>query len=571
MITFHRVKFKNILSFGNMWTEVQLDAAPSVLVQGVNGAGKTTFTEAICFALFGKPLRKINKPHLVNHKNKKDMVCEVEFTSNNVSYKVVRGINPQLFEIWQDGELIDQTAAVKDYQLYLERNILHFDYQIFTQIVVLSKANFTSFLKLPAAERRKFIESILNITIFSVMNDVHKLKYNELKSQLSEVSTELKILKDKIDVRRQYIKDLEADAQEQRNQLVHAIESEIAGHQSEIEYLHGKIEDLKSQRMVVDTSLQDNIQSKLESLFDFRARFNAKLSQIDEGIQFFETNHQCPTCSQEITLELRDQKRDAAKAKRDDIEKMIFKVNSDIHTFNLKLNQMMESVTFNTDLNYQIDDLHNKVTTRRSLIDACNARRESSAPDRSKIDAANEVLQDLIKSFGGMLDEKASLVDKSEYFELMSTMLKDTGIKSMVIKKYIPVINQLINKYLKKLGFFIKFVLDENFDETIYSRGIDPLSYANFSEGEKMRIDLAVLFAWREVAQLQNNTSTNLLIFDEVLDSSGDRIFTDAVIKVFKELPSCNVFVISHSPDRWEDSFKVKLTFGKVAGFSKLL
>ena len=571
MITFHRVKFKNILSFGNMWTEVQLDAAPSVLVQGVNGAGKTTFTEAICFALFGKPLRKINKPHLVNHKNKKDMVCEVEFTSNNVSYKVVRGINPQLFEIWQDGELIDQTAAVKDYQLYLERNILHFDYQIFTQIVVLSKANFTSFLKLPAAERRKFIESILNITIFSVMNDVHKLKYNELKSQLSEVSTELKILKDKIDVRRQYIKDLEADAQEQRNQLVQAIESEIAGHQSEIEYLHGKIEDLKSQRMVVDTSLQDNIQSKLESLFDFRARFNAKLSQIDEGIQFFETNHQCPTCSQEITLELRDQKRDAAKAKRDDIEKMIFKVNSDIHTFNLKLNQMMESVTFNTDLNYQIDDLHNKVTTRRSLIDACNARRESSAPDRSKIDAANEVLQDLIKSFGGMLDEKASLVDKSEYFELMSTMLKDTGIKSMVIKKYIPVINQLINKYLKKLGFFIKFVLDENFDETIYSRGIDPLSYANFSEGEKMRIDLAVLFAWREVAQLQNNTSTNLLIFDEVLDSSGDRIFTDAVIKVFKELPSCNVFVISHSPDRWEDSFKVKLTFGKVAGFSKLL
>lgn len=571
MIVFHTVRFRNILSFGNMMTEVILDKSPTTLIQGKNGGGKSSVLDAICFALFGRPFRKINKPHLINHKNKKDLITEIEFTTNESRYLIRRGMNPQIFEIFKDGVMIDQSAATKDYQVYLEKYILRFDYQTFTQLVILGKATYVSFMRLQASDRRKFIENILGLSIFSVMNEVHKLKMTELKDMMLEMNSNIKILKEKISVRKKYIADLEADAKSQRDEAIRKIDAEIA--QVKTEIAQQESDQLSIQRNVrlVDETQRNTLQDKLEKLFDFRSKFTMKLNQIESDIKFFENNNICPTCSQEIMDDLREAKRKASDSKQSELRTMVEKIHGDIDAVQASLDKVINDINHNMVCSQKINAIQTLINNLHRRINQLEDAKDEDSPNRDKIEAEIALLDELVESYDQMLNKKAELVDKAEYFELITGMLKDTGIKSMVIKKYIPIINSTINNYLKHLGFFVKFVLDENFEEKIYSRGIDELSYYNFSEGEKLRIDLAVLMAWRDVAKVQNNTSTNLLIFDEILDASIDQGGADAFIDLLQGMKNTNVFVVSHSADRWADKFRSGMMFGKEGGFSKLL
>lgn len=571
MIVFHKVRFKNLLSFGNMMTEVLLDKSPTTLIQGKNGGGKSSVLDAICFALFGKPFRKINKPHLINHKNKKDLITEIEFTANESHYLIRRGMNPQLFEIFKDGVMIDQSAATRDYQAYLEKYILRFDYQTFTQLVILGKATYVSFMRLQAADRRKFIENILGLSIFSVMNEVHKLKVAELKETMLEMNSDIKILKEKIAVRKKYIADLEADAKSQRDEAIRKIDAEIAQVKTEIAQQEAKQSAIQGTVRQVDEAQRDVLQDKLEKLFDFRSKFTMKLNQIESDIKFFDSNNICPTCSQEITDDLREAKRKESDSKQGELKTMVEKIRSDIDAVQSSLDKVIEDINHNMVCGQEINSIQTLVNNLHRRINQLEDAKDEESPNRDKIEAEIVLLDELVESYDQMLNKKAELVEKAEYFELITGMLKDTGIKSMVIKKYIPIINSTINNYLKHLGFFVKFVLDDNFEEKIYSRGIDELSYYNFSEGEKLRIDLAVLMAWRDVAKVQNNTSTNLLIFDEILDASIDQGGADAFIDLLQGMKNTNVFVVSHSADRWADKFRSGMMFGKEGGFSKLL
>ena len=571
MIVFKKVRFKNLLSFGNMMTEVILDKAPTTLIQGKNGGGKSSVLDAICFALFGKPFRKINKPHLINHKNKKDLMTEIEFRVNESDYMIRRGMNPQIFEIYKDGVMLDQSAAVKDYQVYLEKYILRFDFQTFTQLVILGKATYVSFMRLLAADRRKFIENILGLSIFSVMNEVHKLKVNDLKDALAEMNSDIKILKEKIIVRKKYIQDLVEDAKHQRDEALRKITEEI-------EKIKGEITDLESQQLElmatqedIDEKQRDVLQDKLEKLFDFRSKFNMKLNQYENDAKFFETNSTCPTCSQDITEDVRIAKSEVLNMRKAEAGLMIEKVKADIETVNKTLEEVNEVISHNMTISKEFNAIQTTINSLHKRINDLEQSKDHEVPNKDKIDTETAALADLTTGYDDFLNKKAEMVDKAEYFELISGMLKDTGIKSMVIRKYIPIINSTINHYLKHLGFFVKFVLDENFEERIYSRGIDELSYYNFSEGEKLRIDLAVLMAWRDVAKVQNNTCTNLLIFDEILDASIDQGGADAFIELLQGMKQTNVFVVSHSADRWADKFRGGMVFGKEGGFSKLL
>lgn len=571
MIVFHKVRFRNLLSFGQMMTEVILDKNPTTLIQGKNGGGKSSVLDAICFALFGKPFRKINKPHLINHKNKKDLMTEIEFTANGSSYLIRRGMNPQVFEIHKDGVMIDQDAAVKDYQVYLERYILKFDYQTFTQLVILGKATYVSFMRLDASARRKFIENILGLSIFSVMNDVHKLKYNELKELMSDMNSEIKILKEKLVVRRQYIEDLEEDSKNQREVAIKKIDAVIAEINSEIIDLESKQLELKAGGAEIDVAQRDILQGKLEKLIDFRSKFTMKVSQFESDMAFFDNNTTCPTCSQDISDEVRLAKHAELDAKKVEVSSMVDKIKGDIAHISAELESLVDSIHANEAINKEFNNIQMTINTLRQRSIDCEASKVHETPNREKIDSEISALAVLTEGYDTLLNSKAEMIEKAEYFELISGMLKDTGIKSMVIRKYIPIINSTINHYLKHLGFFVKFVLDENFEEKIYSRGIDDLSYYNFSEGEKLRIDLAVLMAWRDVAKVQSDTCTNLLIFDEILDASIDQGGADAFIELLQGMKQTNVFVVSHSADRWTDKFRGGMMFGKEGGFSKLL
>lgn len=572
MITFRKVRFKNLLSFGNMMTEIQLDRHPTTLVQGKNGGGKSAGTlDSICYGLFGKPFRKINKPTLINLKNKKDLLVELELDNGNDQYLIRRGMNPQIFEIFKNGELLNIDAAIKDYQIYLERYILKFDYQVFTQLVMLGKATYVSFMRLDAANRRKFIENILGLSIFSTMNEVHKKYVSDLKETLSEVNSEIKILKEKINVRTKYIHDLEADSHNLKEARLQEINAEIDKIRGMIETLeHAKVQ-LQEQIQDVDTGQRDRFQDKLEKLYDLRSKMNMKVGQMDGDLKFFQDNTSCPTCGQEIDDELRSSKVETIGAKREQLVNTFASIKSDIAQIGETIDSINAQVDANAQVMRSINDRQKQITGHYTRISELEESKSFDIPNTDKIESERNLLDAVKSSYEDLLNRKAELMDKSEYFDLITSMLKDTGIKSMIIRKYIPIINVTINNYLKQLGFFVKFVMDENFEEKIYARGIDEQNYYNFSEGEKLRIDLAVLLAWRDIARMQNNLNTNLLVFDEILDGSIDTGGADAFIDLIQTMQDINIFVVSHSPDRWSDKFRGNLVFGKEGGFSKLL
>lgn len=570
MILFKKVRWKNFLSTGNSFTEIDLNNTKSTLVVGQNGAGKSTMLDAISFGLFGKPHRNINKPQLVNSINQKSCIVEVEFSIGSTHYKIVRGIKPNVFEIWRNDKMINQSSHAKEYQKILEQNILKLNHKSFHQVVVLGSSSFIPFMQLAGWHRRDVIEDLLDINVFSKMNTLLKEKTGKLKEDLKSTDYDLEITKEKIDLQRKYIKEVEAlsnDQIEEKETQIFLAEDSIENLQLENVNTSEEIEKLS---IGLEEGLKKN-NDKKQSLLHYKAEFNQKISALVKDSKFYEQNDTCPTCSQDIDEDLRSEKLSTAKAKASEIQKALDDVSdqssiveSTIERLNSASNAIREKTSLISSNNREIVRLQGQIKGLTSSISQIRSNDGDVA--KSKTDLEN--LKDLKDN---LLDKKLSYKDELNYNMVMSEMLKDTGIKTKIIKQYLPVINKLVNQYLQVLDFFVHFDLDEEFKETIRSRHRDEFTYDSFSEGEKQRIDLSLLFTWRHIAKMKNSVATNLLILDETFDSSLDHDGVENLLKILHTLSDdTNVFVISHKGDILDGKFESKIEFKKEKNFSKM-
>lgn len=570
MILFQKIRWKNFLSTGAHFTEINFTKSNNTLIIGQNGAGKSTVLDALCFGLFGKPFRKINKPQLLNSINAKDALVEVEFNVGQKRYKVIRGIKPNKFEIYCNDVLMNQDAAAKDYQEVLENQILKLNYKSFTQVVILGSASFVPFMQLTAADRRAIIEDLLDIQIFSTMNGVVKDKLSLNKEGLTKVKYDIALLEEKIKMQLESI-----DEHKKHN------DAEITKKRKEIETsceqskkLVGKNRLINKHILILSKQVGDKkqkLEKKSKGLFQVQGKIQTNIKRHEKDIEFYDNNHDCPTCKQAITAEWKDSqiteknlKIGTQKANLKEVEEELTKVTTEMNEVTTTINHITEhqnEVAKNDATIIAINDYVNKLMEEISEL---STKVETSEQDNEKLSTLRKELKQNEQEY------QTLLVDK-QYLEYAGTLLKDGGIKSRIIKQYLPIMNKLINKYLSAMDFFVNFNIDENFNETIKSRYRDEFSYANFSEGEKMRIDLALLFTWRQVAKLKNSTNTNLLILDEVFDSSLDTVGTEEFLKLINEMgQDTNVFVISHKGDQLFDKFRSVIRFEKKGNFSRI-
>jgi len=570
MITFKSCKWQNFLSTGNDPIEIDLQRAPTTLIVGQNGAGKSTLLDALSFGLFGKSHRDIKKGQLINSINGKDSLVEIEFSIGQVDFKIVRGIKPNKFEIWQNGNMINQASNVRDYQKFLEQNILKLDHKSFHQVVVLGSSSFIPFMQLPAWTRRHVIEDLLDINIFTKMNILLKERNIKIREQLVDLDHTLDITKTKITASEKYIKDL----QELNDDQIEKKRESINSHKDEITKLFEDSKDLGEGLMVqLKSSEKDQVEQakKMSTLEGYDLNFNSKIRDLVKESRFYEDNDNCPTCDQEIDESLKEEKQTSIKSKANelqvakaDLKKSIGQLkNEQVENANLlnQLRQRQEKINRNNDT---IGVHQGEITKIQKEIDGLM----SQTGDVSK---AKREKTSLNKKRNKLTEKKLEFVEERTYNEVIGEMLKDTGIKTKVIKQYLPVMNKLINHYLQILDFFVSFHLDENFNETIRSRHRDSFNYASFSEGEKQRIDLSLLFTWRHIAKMKNSASTNLLVLDETFDSSLDVDGVDCLTKILGTLEEdTNVFIISHKGDVLQDKFRSKIEFFKKNNFSKI-
>ena len=570
MILFKTLRFKNFLSTGNNWTEINLNKSKSTLIVGQNGAGKSTMLDAIAFGLFGKPHRNINKPQLVNSINGKNCSVEVTFDIGKSSYKIVRGIKPNVFEIWKNGDMINQSSHSKEYQKILEQNILKLNHKSFHQIVVLGSSSFVPFMQLPAQHRRDVIEDLLDINVFSKMNQLLKEKNTVLRDKLKDIGYDLELTREKIELQKKYIREVE----ELSNDQIEEKENQIFLAEDSIENLQlenvNASEEIESLSEGLDENLKKN-HDKKQTLLHYNAEFNQKIKQLVKDSKFYEENDTCPSCSQDISDDLRSEKLSTAKDKATEIQKALDDVaeqstivESAIERLNDTSNEIRTKTALISGNNREIVRLQGQVKT---LTDAISKIRSNDGDvAKSKLE-----LQELTSAKDVLLESKLTINEEYSYNTVMGEMLKDTGIKTKIIKQYIPVINKLVNQYLQILDFYVHFDLDESFQETIRSRHRDAFSYDSFSEGEKQRIDLALLFTWRMIAKMKNSISTNLLLLDETFDSSLDHDGVENLMKILHSLDeNSNTFIISHKGDILDGKFKEKLEFVKEKNFSKI-
>ena len=570
MIIFKTIRWKNILSTGNVFTEIKLDRSPSTLIVGQNGAGKSTILDAISFALYGKPFRKINKPQLINSINDKDAVAEIEFAVGRDNFKVVRGIKPNVFEIYKNGNLLNQAAANRDYQEMLEKNILKLNHRSFSQVVVLGSSTYAPFMQLPSSHRREVIEDLLDIQIFTTMNTLLKDKINNNKTATQDAKYKIELAKNKIDLYERHISNVKSDKK-----------TRIDTAKAKMKLVAKKVVELNKQRTDIEANISTlrSSQEDLVSLVSEMDENNTKLLSLtndvyslEKDISFFHDHEHCPTCKQGIehdfkqssivektaALETTKQQRTAIQEKckettdrklaYDEIEKQIRGLERQLQTVELTL-ASEKKIFFN--LNKDVEEI--------------NTETENDTDVTNELVQTREELSELESS-------REKLANEAVVLNAATTLLKDGGIKSRIIKQYIPIMNKLINKYLAAMDFFVHFELDEQFNEKIKSRFRDEFSYNSFSEGEKMRINLAVLFTWRAIAKMRNSASTNLLIMDEVFDSSLDGVGTDEFFKILNELTAdTNTFVISHKVDALYDKFRSVIRFEKHGNFSRML
>jgi len=569
MIRFTKIRWKNFLSTGGQFTEIEFTKHPSTLIVGENGAGKSTILDAICFALFNKPFRNINKPQLMNSINGKHLVVEVEFTIGKKDYKIIRGMKPGIFEIYCDDNLMNQDAAARDYQKYLEESILKLNYKSFTQIVILGSASFTPFMQLSLGHRREIIEDILDIQIFTVMNSLLKDKANDIKASITEIENSITLGKDRVKVQQQYVATLETDKQKKIDDTksrIEEVKAEIAG-------LNATVEEEKNICDTLEQSINDadDKRTKRSELSSLLKKLGEKIKTQETSITFYEEHDVCPTCNQNMDDDLRTTAKETHKHKIDEIQTAIQTLTEKITEIDNRLTEISDIEDNITDHKNNVVQLQSKVIASHTYLQKLQNELDSNNTDTANIDEEKTKLKTLAKQVLSLAEDKSKITEQKHYLDIASVLLKDTGIKTKIIKQYLPVINKLVNKYLAAMDFFVHFELDESFNETIKSRHRDEFSYASFSEGEKQRIDLALLFTWRTIAKMKNSASTNLLLLDEVFDSSLDANGTDYVMNLLDTIGNdTNVFVISHKGDQLFDKFKSVIKFQKYQNYSRI-
>ena len=565
MIIFKSVKWKNFLSTGNTFIEIQLDRNPTTLIIGENGAGKSTILDAMCFVLFGKPFRVINKSQLVNSVNTRETLVEIEFKVRTRDYKVIRGIRPNKFEIYCNGKMVNQDANSRDYQKYLEQNILKLNYRSFTQVVILGNSTFIPFMQLRAKHRREVVEEILDIKIFSLMNMILKNKIKDLTDSLRDINYQYELTFEKIGLQENYIDDLKKN----KNKIIKDKTTLLTGNQEEIFNKTKQKEEIKTENESLLNDIDDKVKTedKLQKLNNIRSTLVEKHKQHSGMIDFFKDNSDCPTCEQHIDEMF---KKKMIVAKTDDVGKIV----KGIKELKIELDKTDNRIKEIESITEKIRKNDVKIAQSNSSIlelEKFNTQLETEIQSFEKGDVGKSD-QDKLKGFQKNLTtietQRNTLKEDKIYSEAARTMLQDTGIKTKIIKQYLPIMNKLINTYLTSMEFYVNFTLDESFNETIKSRFRDEFTYASFSEGEKMRIDLALLFTWRAIAKMKNSTNTNLLILDEIFDSSLDGTGTDEFLKILNTLTKENVFVISHKGDTLYDKFGSVIKFEKVKNFS---
>ena len=568
MIIFEKVRWKNFLSTGNQFTEIDLNRNETTLIIGENGAGKSTVLDALCFALFGKPFRTISKSQLVNTVNAMETVVEIEFSIASRKYKVIRSIKPNKFEIWQNDKMLNQEANNRDYQKILEQQILKLNYRSFTQVVILGSSTFVPFMQLKAKFRREVVEDLLDIKIFSMMNIILKQRLKDLVIELQEVEYNYKLSGEKITMQKTYIEDIKNNA----GIIIKEKQNNYDNNFIELDKKVNNKKTLEETQKTLFESVEDqiNIESKDVKLKDLRSTLIEKQKEKDKMIAFFEKHDDCPVCTQDIPKDFKSEMIVTKETEKKEIVDGLIKMEKEIDKTQSRLSEIVKVTNQIQDNSIQIAQLNTSIKELEKYQERLS--NEITELEKSTINNSDEeklkILQD---EFNTIEQNRKDLKEEKVYKEATRAMLQDTGIKTKIIKQYLPIMNQLINKYLASMEFYVNFSLDENFDETIKSRFRDNFNYASFSEGEKMRIDLALLFTWRAIAKMKNSTNTNLLILDEIFDSSLDSAGTDEFLKILNTLEGENVFVISHKQDVLVDKFKHTLKFEKNKNFSKMV
>ena len=567
-ITFKVVRWKNFLSTGDKFTEIQLDRNDSTLIIGTNGAGKSTLLDALSFALFGKPFRNILKPQLLNSVNNKNCVVEIEFTVGSAEFKIIRGIKPNIFEIYQNNVLINQEANSRDYQAFLEQNVLKLNHKSFHQIVVIGSAAFTPFMQLPAGQRRSIIEELLDIQVFSRMNQILKEKIARTKEAINDANNQLEIIAEKVRLQNKYITDVESLAKDQ----VRDKQQTIVDNQTAVALFKSKNEILSKQliELVVKQKSLKTVETKKNKLNVFGDKFDNSIKSLQENRAFFIDSTACPTCSQEISEATREKHISQCDTKINEITETINKLQDELSQVEIQENTLMTEIEVFQNTQMDIVANNSSITALQTQINKLESEILKIEGTEGDIGGAMADLQAIYIVKERIAELKITHVDQQNYNFIASEMLKDTGIKTKIVKQYLPVINKLVNQYLQILDFFVLFNLDESFNETIKSRYRDEFTYASFSEGEKQRIDLSLLFTWRQIAKMKNSANTNLLILDETFDSSLDTDGIDNLMKILDTVQDTNVFVISHKGDVLDSKFRNKIEFIKERNFSRV-
>jgi DNA repair exonuclease SbcCD ATPase subunit len=565
MLVFKKIRYKNFLSTGNQFNEIELNKHSSTLITGKNGEGKSTILCALTFALFGKPFRNINKGQLVNSINGKNCLVEIEFEINGRQYEVKRGIKPNVFEIWCSGEMINQDAALKDYQKVLEQQILKLNYKTFTQVVILGSATFVPFMQLPSTQRREVIEDILDIKVFSIMNGILKEKMAGVKDELVQVESEISNHKVKIQSQKKLIEVLESN----RQMVVSGIRSKIESNNQQINEAQDQIQQISdSIEKIKPKADSEQVSEAIATAGRVKVKLKTNVDTCEHTKEFFHNNTTCPTCSQEIAeghkqkvLKELDDKIAEHQAKLDQVTTSLDKLNDKLATINQYANRLK-------DLSIEMSTYSNKIAIlteqNKELLTELNTANNDTGNLTEEKSKMKQFASDAIE----LVQRKSELLDEKQLHDVASALLKDTGIKTAIIREYLPVINKLINRHLDKMNLYISFQLDESFQEVIKSRHRDQFTYSSFSEGEKRRIDLAVLYTWRQIAKMKNSVNTNLLFMDEILDSSLDTNGMDYFMSMMEDMKDTNLFVISHRTDQVSDKFDAVITVTKKNDFS---
>lgn len=567
-ITFRHIKWKNFLSTGDDFTEINLDNRSSTLVVGPNGAGKSTMLDALSFALFGKPHRDINKPQLVNSINGKNCEVEVAFTVGKAEFVVRRGIKPSIFEIWQNGKMVNQESHAMDYQKVLEQNILKLNHKSFHQIVVLGSSSFIPFMQLPAQHRREVIEDLLDINVFTKMNTILKEKSAQLRDKLGAASHEADVNDRTISMQHKFIDEIKhRNADNVKKNL-----KKIEEHTLIVQQLQAKNEELQAEADRAPGDIRTSLkktEEKRQTLISYQAQIKSNMQRVVKDAKFYENHDNCPTCSQMLVPTFKAEKIHACKESARELTEGQTKLSEELKKVEDSLGEI--AATMN-----RLDEIQQLIRTNRSQIALhtkyiSEFQQENSEMKDASLEEAEKKLEELLDLKENLSTQKSIYYEQGAYNQAMSEMLKDTGIKTKIIRQYLPVMNKLINQYLQTLDFFVSFNLDEAFEETIKSRHRDDFSYPSFSEGEKQRIDLALLFTWRQIAKMKNSVSTNLLVLDETFDSSMDADGVENLMKILKTLDAgTSVFIISHKTDALDSKFPNKIEFEKVKNFSQI-